>query len=241
MNVEVNRLSDHLGRSLLCVVHSDRPMQEPNSDINYLERRFGSPLRLPPAQPFETLEPARAFTTYLGAISVYDIGDAGERQPELVCAFRPDTYKPSHAMWHNDRLWVLGTEHIEVYDAHLNSIRVIRDPWLAGSHTIAPDGDGHVLVSCSASDAILVFDAGTGDVSKVWRVPEDLYGRNYPLDRAHSVVDHYIDNDRQLTHLNCAWPWRGGLLVSLLIQGAGVPGSAGRRDSSSGDRVPLAP
>jgi hypothetical protein len=54
----------------------------------------------------------------------------------------------------------------------------------------------------------------------VWRVPEDWFGRNYPIDRTSSVVEHYIDNDRQLTHVNSAWPWRGGLLVSLLIPGA---------------------
>jgi hypothetical protein len=220
MHVELNRLTDYPGRPLLCVTHSDRPMHEPSTDLNYLERRFGSPLRLPPSQPFETLEPASAFTPFLGAVTVYDIGTAGDRPPELVCAFRPGTYKPSHAMWHADRLWVLGTEHIEVYDAHLNSVRAIRDPWLAGAHTIVPDDRGRVLVSCSASDAILAFDQATGDLAQVWRVPEEWYGRNYPLARGQSVVDHYIHNDLQLTHINCAWPWRGGLLVSLLIQGA---------------------
>jgi hypothetical protein len=220
MTVELNRLIDHLGRPLLCVVHSERPMEEPHNDINYLERRFGSPLRLPPWQAFETLEPASAFSPYLGAVSVYDIGDAGDRPPELVCGFRPGTYKPSHAMWHDDRLWVLGTEHIEVYDAHLTPLTAIRDPWLAGGHTIVPDDRGRVLVSCSASDAILAFDQRTGELSQAWRVPEDRYGRNYPLAREHSVVDHYIPNDLQLTHINCAWPWAGGFLVSLLIQGA---------------------
>jgi hypothetical protein len=219
VNVELNRLADHLGRPLLCVVHSDRPVQEAHNDINYLERRFASPLRLPPAEPLETLAPARAFTPYLGAISAYDIGETGDQPPVLVCAFRPDTYKPSHAMWHNDRLWVLGTEHIEVYDAQLESLTAIYDPWLAGGHTIAPDGRGRVLVSCSASDAILAFDEDTGGLSQVWRVPEAWYGRNYPLSREHSVVDHYIHNDSQLTHINCAWPWRGGFLVSLLIPG----------------------
>lgn len=231
MRIELNTLPDHLGRSLLCVVHSDRPMEEPKNDINYLEHRFGAALRLPPGDPFETLAPARAFDAYPGSVSVYDIGETGEEPPELVCAFTPATYKPSHAMWHHDRLWVLGTEHIEVYDAQLHSMTVMRDPWLAGSHTIAPDGDGHVVVSCSASDAILAFDTDTGGVSRVWRVPEELYGRNYPLDRTQSVVDHYIDNDRQLTHLNCAWPWRGGLLVSMLI-----PGAIGWSDGTGGYR-----
>jgi hypothetical protein len=52
------------------------------------------------------------------------------------------------------------------------------------------------------------------------RVPETIYGSNYPLSRDASTVDHYIDNDSQLTHINCAWPWNDGILVSNFIQGA---------------------
>jgi hypothetical protein len=33
-------------------------------------------------------------------------------------------------------------------------------------------------------------------------------------------VDHYVNNDLQLTHINCAWAWRGGIVISTLIQGA---------------------
>jgi hypothetical protein len=51
-------------------------------------------------------------------------------------------------------------------------------------------------------------------------LPEAIYGTNYPLSREHSVVEHFIPNDLQLTHLNCAYPWRGGILISTLIQGA---------------------
>src|SRR5438132_6106923 len=93
MDVEVNRLEDYLGRNLLCVTHSDRPMDE-SSDINCLEARYASPLRLPPLQPFQTLRPSREHVPYLGTVSLYDIGDDGGRLPELVCAFRPCTYKP---------------------------------------------------------------------------------------------------------------------------------------------------
>ena len=136
MNVEVNRLPDYLGRTLLAVTHSDRPMYEPTCDINYLEQRYASPLRLPPELPFETLLPSSAATPYSGSVAVYDIGVAGERPPELVCAFRPKGYRPQHAMWHDDRLWVLGEDHLEIYDAHLTLVKTIRDPWLAGAHTI---------------------------------------------------------------------------------------------------------
>jgi hypothetical protein len=220
MNVELNRMSRYLGRSLLCVAHSDRPLQEPANEINYIESRYASPARLPPAFPFESLRPAREHDPHLGGVTIYDIGEGGERAPELVCAFRPKTYKPQHCLWLNDRLWVLGTEHIEIYDPCLKSLRQIRDPWLSGGHTMAADGAGGVLVSCSASDSVLRFDEATGALTGVLRLPEELYGFNYPLARHDSVVDHFIDNDLQLAHVNCAWPWRGGILTTSLIQGA---------------------
>lgn len=220
MSAKVNRLTAHLGRALLCVVDSARPIEPAYVDINTLEKRFASPFRLPPLQPFDSLQPSSAHLTPTGEVSVYDIGDRGDQPPRLVCSFAPDDYAPSHAIWYDDQLWVLGTEQIVVYDAELHPVKVIRDPWLAGGHTIASDGDGHLLVSCSSSDAVLAVDASTGTVSHAWRVPEDWYGRNYALERTDSVVDHYIDNDRQLTHINCVWPWRGGLLMSMLIPGA---------------------
>ena len=195
-------------------------MQEPRCDINSLEKRFVSPIRLPALQPFDTLRPSRTHTPYLGSISLYDIGEDGRRSPEMVCAFRPDTYKPQHGAWLDGKLWVLGAEHIEVYDADLKTVREIRDPWLAGNHTIAANGRGELIVSASASDSVLTVNAETGEITGARRLPEDFYGFNYPLARQDSVVDHYIIDDDQLTHVNCAWPWRGGVLVSSLIQGA---------------------
>ena len=220
MRVELNQLRDYVGRNLLCITHSDRPMEEPRCDINYLEARYASPIRLPPLRPFDDLRPSREFSPYLGSISLYDVGDDGRSTPALVCAFKPETYKPQHCLWDGHRLWVLGAEHIEVYDADLTSTREISDPWLAGAHTIAADGRGGFLVSCSASDSVLTVTAETGTVTGASRMPESLFGSNYPLGRQRSVVDHYIGNDEQLTHLNCAWPWHRGVLVSSLIQGA---------------------
>jgi hypothetical protein len=220
MKVERNHLSECLDKRLLCVTHSDRPMHEPSCDINYLEKRYASSLRIPPLQPFETLTPSSAHTRYLGGITVYDIGEHGTHQPGLVCAFRPETYKPQHCIWHNNRLWVVAVDHIQVYDAALNPVTSIRDPWLAGNHTIAPDGGGGMLVSCSGTDSVLRFSEATGDLESAVRMPEDLHGFNYPLGRSDSVVDHYIGNDLQLAHINCAWPWRGGVVTSNLIHGS---------------------
>ncbi len=219
MRIELNRLRGYVGRNLLGATHSDRPMDGSNN-INQLEARYGSPVRLPPLQPFDALRPSREHVPYLGTVSLYDIGEDGGRPAELVCAFRPTRYKPQHCLWDGERLWVLGAEHIEVYDADLRSLKVIRDPWLAGNHTIAGDGRGRLLVSCSASDSVLTVDARTGDIVNAQRMPEEPWGFNYPLTRHDSVTEHYIVNDYQLTHVNCAWPWRRGILTSSKIQGA---------------------
>jgi hypothetical protein len=220
MRVELNRLSEYIGRTLLCVRHSERPMEDPTCDINYLEKRFASPFRLPPQQPFDMLRPSHDYSPYSGSISIYDVGDDGRREPQLVCAFRPDAYKPQHALWLSDRLWVLAAEHIEVYDAALHPLMQIRDPWLAGNHTIAADENGRLIVSSAASDSVLTVDAGSGEVTRAWRVPEAVFGENYALARDQSVVDHYITNDIQVAHVNCAWPWRGGVITTSLIRGA---------------------
>ena len=220
MQIERNELRQHVNRPLLCVTHSDRPLHEPSCDINYLEMRYAAPDRLPPMASFQSLRPASEYSPYHGAVTLYHLGDAAAAAPQLVCAFRPPSFKPQHALWHEGHVWVLGTEQVAVYDADLRLIATVEDPWLAGGHTLAAAADGSMLVSCSASDSVLRIDGKTRTVTQVMRLPELLYGFNYGLKRSDSVVDHYITNDLQLTHVNCAWPWRDGVLVSSLIQGA---------------------
>jgi hypothetical protein len=233
-----------------CITHSDRPASLDRCDLNYLELRYSRPDRLPPTEPFESLKAAHYSSVYGGDITVYSLGANGRDRPRRVARLRPETYKPQHSIWHNGRLWVLGTEHVEVYDHQLLNIAHIEDPWLAGGHTILPDGNGHLLVSCSASDSVLVIDERSLTVQRALRLPEELYGRNYPLARTDSVVEHYITNDLQITHVNCASPWRGGILTSSLIPGAigwfdpqdryselvrGYVGCHGVRESSAGE------
>jgi hypothetical protein len=208
------------GRRYFCITHSDRPAQLDQCDLNYLELRFSRPDRLPPAKVFHMLPPASSFTAYGGEVTIHDLGEDRPDQPQLVARLRPQSYKPQHAIWHSGRLWVLGTHQIEIYGPRLEHLGSIADPWLAGAHTIMPDGNGRLLVSCSASDSVLIIDESTLSVTDALRLPESLYGRNYPLERSDSVVDHYVGNDEQLTHLNCAYPWRGGILISTLVQGA---------------------
>ena len=218
--IRTNRLPDYKGRRLLCVTHTDRPTELENCSLNYLEHRFCAPGRLPPQEPFESLAPASTKSPYLGAITLWDIGDDGLTSPRLVGHFRPGGYKPQQGIWYQDNLWVVGVEQIVIYNPYLVPVDRIQDPWLAGGHTITPGERGALLVTCAASDSVLVIDAATRTVREALRLPEALYGQNYPLRRTDSVVEHFIVNDYQLTHVNCAWPWRGGILTSSLIPGA---------------------
>jgi hypothetical protein len=99
-------------------------------------------------------------------------------------------------------------------------LATVCDPWLSGAHTISPDGKGQLLITCSASDSVLLVDEKSLAVRSALRLPEAIYGRNFELHRNQSVVEHYIPNDLQLTHINCAVSWRGGIAISTLIQGA---------------------
>lgn len=202
----------------MCITHSDRPHESDKCDLNYLESRYSRADRLPPSEAFSSLAPSVNYSPYGGQVTLHDVS-GGWGQSKLVCELRPE-WKPQHAMWHDDRLWVLGVESLDVYDSDLNLQQRVVDSWLAGAHTVAPGGEGQLLLSCSASDAVLVLDSVSLRITDALRMPESIYGTNFPLRRSDSVVDHYITNDLQLTHVNCAWPFRQGVLTSALIPGA---------------------
>jgi hypothetical protein len=199
-----------------------------------LQHRFRRLNGIENLAPFEALPPIPD-TRYLGAITIWGFKPGGWSEPLHVATLRP-RYKPQHAIWYKGQLWILGAEILDVYDGSLNHIATIKDPWMADAHTITPDGKGTLLVTCSGSDAILFIDDETMTVKKAWRMPEKVYGHNYSLQRTDSVIDHFIENDFQLTHINAAYPWPGprrcrlarfrpaarreGIVVSTLIQGA---------------------
>lgn len=220
MRVYINKRWPGGRQKLLCVTHTERPVELDRCNLNFLTRRYTDPNRLPPTVPFESLTPSSNHSPYLGDVTVWEFVGGDLRTPRLLAHLHPEDYKPQFALWFKQRLWILGVEILEVYDSTLSRLAIVRDPWLAGAHTIVPDRRGHLLVSCSASDSVLVIDEDTYEVVQALRMPQALYGYNYPLSRQDSVVDHYIINDYQLTHLNSAWPWRNGILVSTLMQGA---------------------
>lgn len=219
--MKVHRLETekHWQGKLFCVTHSTRPIEAHRHNPNFLSKRFGL-TRLGAAPPFEQLTPASIQDHFPGGqITVWKFDDEDHRQPRLVAHIEPE-YTPRHAIWHRGQLWVLGGEILAVYNTAMRRTAVVEDPWLAGGHTIAPDGAGRFWVSCSGSDSVLVVDERSLQVADALRVPESLYGHNYPLKRTDSVVDHFVPTDLQLTHINCAWPYKGGALISAFIPGA---------------------
>jgi hypothetical protein len=205
---------------LLCVTHSDRPTEPEHCSLNFLETRYSNHDRLPAKVPFESFPHVSTQQPYKGGVTIWDVQEPPYRNPRLIAALRAEEYKPQHALWYHDKLWILGVDRLEIYDSHIARLATVWDPWLSGGHTINPDGKGHLLITCSASDSVLIIDEKSLAVRSALRLPETIYGRNVELHRNHSVVEHYIPNDLQLTHINCAAAWRGGIVVSTLIQGA---------------------
>lgn len=205
---------------LMCVTHSDRPLERERCSLSFLQQRCGRPDRLPPATPFHSLLPASSHVAWGGRVTIWDFESGDLLRPRLAAVLWPRGYKPQCARWHRGRLWILGIEQLRLYDADFNETRCITDPWMADGHTMFPDDDGGMVLSCSASDAILRVDGAAHIVTAAQRLPAAVFGVNYELRREDSVVEHYIPQDLQAAHLNAAFPAGDRVLATTFIQGA---------------------
>jgi hypothetical protein len=202
----------------LCISHNSRPMDFPQCSLNFLTRRYASPERLRNPPPLESLRDA-SDAGYVGNVTVWDMGDDPAAQPRLVSYVRRN-YKAQHTILLEDqRLLICGTEHLELCDLDGRELGRMSDPWFAGGHTVCPLASGRVAVTCSAPDAVLIFDLASGRADAL-RIPSPFYGHNYDLRRDDNLHAHYITNDLQRTHINGAVPFEDGFLVSMLIPGA---------------------
>jgi len=207
-----------------CLTHSTRKMAFHEASLNYLTRRYASPDRLKNLPPLESL-PNEYCSEYIGNVSVWKTSDDFMQRPVLI-AFMEKNYKIQHAAIHKDKLILCGTAFIEIYNIQdvidnqgsATCERIISHPWFSGGHTVVVNKAGELVVTCSGSDAILFFDL-SGNLVRYYRMPEQLYGHNYDLKLTDDTRLHYIRNDFQLTHINCASEYRDGYLVSALIQG----------------------
>ena len=199
----------------MTLTHSARAFNFERASLNFLTRRYAAPDRLKNLPAFQDLDPFSA-PKYLGNLTVWDLN--GEA-PKPV-SFLEGTYKIQHAILYGPNLIICGLEFLEIIDINTRAVRRLSDPWFQDGHTVFPDGNGKLLVACAASDAVLVFNLHSGKVERRLRIPDGFYGSNYELTPEHDLRLHQIPNDYQLTHMNCAFPTSGGILISGLIPGA---------------------
>lgn|GEM_PF-867832 len=211
------------------LTHTSRSWDWTRSTRDFIARRAADPDRLRNLPPFEELPPCEDHL-YSGGLSILEAA-IDERTAHVTARRCIDSrFKIQHASLVGRRL-VLCFEHflavlptihepVENIDLRSGSQWRIDDPWFGGLHTVFPVSDDVCVVSSSGADAVLWVDLRERKVIRRWRLPADIYGFNYDLTPSMSVADHYIHNDIQLGHLNCAYPdGQGGCYISTLFQG----------------------
>lgn len=209
----------------LALTHSSRRTNLARCSAQFLTRRFGDPGRLSRLPPFDSLPPPEPL--YCGAASFHEVLEDGQGRLR---------FRPAGSFRHRDKVQhvaMMGedasTELLVGFEQRVERWRGtvkarFEHPLLAGLHTVAPMSGNRALLSCSASDALLILDLETGTVEKVLRMPADVYGHNYDLDLSGQtdLRRHYVGDEQQTTHVNAAHPFDGGrrAVVSTLIQGA---------------------
>lgn len=211
------------------LTHTSRSWDWTRCTRDFIARRAADPDRLRNPPPFDELPPCEDHL-YSGGLSILDVA-VDERTAHVTARRCIDSrFKIQHANLVGQRLAlcfenflaVLPTIHepVENIDLRSGSPCRIDDPWFAGLHTVFPVNDDVCIVSSSGADAVLWVDLRERKVIRRWRLPADIYGFNYDLTPSMSVADHYIHNDIQLGHLNCAYPdGQGGCYISTLFQG----------------------
>lgn len=212
----------------ICLSHSTRPLEHERVSLNFQHHRYDRPGRLDSLPPLEQLPPEPG--GYLGVITLWEWSGSHRELPVYIGKLEKP-YKAQNAVIHGDELLVCGTDFIEVYPLEGSwdtPLRVITHPWFAGGHTLFVDDHDRLIVSCSAPDAILRFTLD-GTFINAWRLPTELYGQSYDLRPDDNLHDHYISNDFQTAHMNCAFPYPEGYLITSLI-----PGAVGKMDPKGG-------
>lgn len=224
-----NRLGSYLTALTvpLAVTHTSRVWDRERCAQDFLRERYRRSDRLTGLPEFEELPSAEQARAYSGRLTLFDltVDESGIHFTATRCI--DSEHKVNHACKMGDQLVVCLDDYLAVLPASLNlfedrgrRIERIDDPWFAGLQMIFPVDDTHCVISASAPDALMLLDLPQRRVVRRWRVPAERYGRNYELTETMSVHDHFIANDMQLTHLNCAYPdGRGGFWISTLAQG----------------------
>lgn len=234
----------------LALTHSSRTTDLSRCSADFLRQRFGRSGRLDDLPPYPTLPPVKPL--YRGAVSFHRLFEDGAgrvRVERLGSVKRRDklqhvAFASATELWagyeHRLERWRLAAplDELQRLDAAACTVEVrFEHPHLVAAHTVEPlavarsdvarsdvarTHAARAAVSCSAADAVLVVDLASGDLERTLRLPEELYGRGYPLVPEHDLRRHSVGDDRQTTHVNAAFASADGrrLAVSTLIQGA---------------------
>jgi hypothetical protein len=211
------------------LTHTSRHWDSTRCSREDLIRRYENPRRLLDLPPSEDLPPPPTHL-YRGGLSILDLAVDGGGARILARRSIDSPFKIQHATLTGARLVLCFESFLAVLptpDAPLENVDLrpgspwrIDDNWFSGLHTVFPVNDDICIVSSSGSDAALWVDLRSRKVIRRWRLPSDIYGVNYELTPEMPVTRHFIHNDIQLGHLNCACPdGKGGCYVSTLAQG----------------------
>lgn len=202
----------------ICITHSPRTLDFSRSSISFLKKRYGFSKRLTSMKKFEALSKKNS-PDWTNNVSVWKL-DTKKLTMKFLLFLERD-YTANHAIIDRDSLLICGSIFFEKFNLKSKKKRFFSHNWLAGGHTIYKDPKTkQFCISCSSSDSVLFFNPRNKKFTKALRMPEKLYGRNYNLKLTDDVRKHYIDNDTQLTHLNCCYPCDKGYLTTSFIQGA---------------------
>jgi len=202
----------------ICITHSPRTLVFSRSSLPFLKKRYESSKRLRNLGEFNDLTEKNS-PDWTNNISVWKL-DRKKLAIKFVKFLERD-YTANHAIIDKDNLLICGNTFFEKFNLKSKKSHYFSHNWFAGGHTIYKDPKTKQLcISCSSSDAILFFNPRNKKFTKTLRMPEKLYGHNYDLKPTDDVRKHYINNDTQLTHLNCCYPCNKGYITTSFIQGA---------------------
>jgi hypothetical protein len=213
----------------ILVTHSSRPVDLNQCSFEALCQRYSDPDRLAKLPPLNSLAPVSAARAYEGGVSLLRLELSANGAVIEDMGFREIGRKIQHAAFVGDNIVLCLEDSLYVtptldgipaeYPAEGDPGR-IDDHWFAGLHTCFPIDTETCLASASAPDAFLWISLPDRRVTRRVRIPAAIYGHNYDMDDRTSLQHHYVGNDQQLAHMNCAFPMLdGGVVYSTLIQG----------------------
>jgi len=202
----------------LCITHSPRQLDFSRSSSHFLERRYGKSGRLNNLPEFNSLN-KQDLPEWKNNLTIWKFNHLSFAKPELLNFSKKD-YTVNHAIFDGDNLTICGSTFLEICSKNFRTQFQLSSNWFAGGHTVYMDINNDLVVACSGSDSLLIFDVREKKLKKILRMPEKNYGFNYDIKPEDDIREHYINNDRQLCHINCAFPTVNGYLVTAFIQGA---------------------